>query len=112
MTHLRSFDSAPDIAEFQWRESTPVTTLLLGMLGVPLSRAHPRRHRNTKVGIALLIYAAYYLLYESARTWVQIGVLPPIPGLWIAPASLALVLIVALQGPQLGQRWRGLHDPA
>jgi lipopolysaccharide export system permease protein len=77
------------------------------MLGVPLSRAHPRQHRNAKVGIALLIYAGYYLLYESARTWVQIGVLPPVPGLWIAPASLALMLIVALQGPQLRLRWRG-----
>ena len=95
--HLRSSDSAPDIAEFQWRESTSVTTLLLGMLGVPLSRARPRQHRNTKVGIAILIYAGYYLFYESARTWVQIGVLPPFPGLWIAPASLAaLVLIFAL----------------
>jgi lipopolysaccharide export system permease protein len=106
-THLRSSDSAPDIAEFQWRESTSVTTLLLGMLGVPLSRAHPRQHRNTKVGIAILIYAGYYLLYESARTWVQIGVLPPFPGLWIAPASLALVLIFALLEPQLGLEWRG-----
>jgi lipopolysaccharide export system permease protein len=106
-THLRSSDSAPDIAEFQWRESTSVTTLLLGMLGVPLSRAHPGQHRNTKVGIAILIYAGYYLLYESARTWVQIGVLPPFPGLWIAPASLALVLIFALLEPQLGLGWRG-----
>jgi lipopolysaccharide export system permease protein len=106
-THLRSSDSAPDIAEFQWRQSTPVTTLLLGMLGVPLSRAHPRQHRNTKVGIAILIYAGYYLFYESARTWVQIGVLPPFPGLWIAPASLALVLIFALLEPQLSLRRRG-----
>jgi lipopolysaccharide export system permease protein len=105
-THLGSSDSAPDIAEFQWRQSTCVTTLLLGMLGVPLSRAHPRQHRNTKVGIAILIYAGYYLLYESARTWVQIGVLPPFPGLWIAPASLALVLIFALLQPQLSLRRR------
>jgi lipopolysaccharide export system permease protein len=101
-TRLKSSAAAPDIAEFQWRESTSVTTLLLGMLGVPLSRANPRQHRNTKVGIAILIYAGYYLLYESARTWVQIGALPPFPGLWIAPASLALVLIFALRR----------HDPA
>jgi lipopolysaccharide export system permease protein len=105
--HLRSSHSAADIAEFQWRESTSVTTLLLGLLGVPLSRARPRQHRNTKVGIAILIYAGYYLFYESARTWVQIGVLPPFPGLWIAPASLALVLIFALLEPQLSLRWRG-----
>ncbi len=101
-SHLRSLASAPDIAEFQWRESTSVTTLLLGLLAVPLSRAHPRQPRNAKVGIALLIYAGYYLFYESARTWVQIGVLPPIPGLWIAPAALALVLILALFEPRLG----------
>jgi lipopolysaccharide export system permease protein len=104
--HLRSSDSAPDIAEFQWRQSTCVTTLLLGLLGVPLSRARPRQHRNTKVGIAILIYAGYYLLYESARTWVQIGALPPFPGLWIAPALLALVLTFALLEPQFGLRRR------
>jgi lipopolysaccharide export system permease protein len=101
-THLRLSDSAQDTAEFQWRESTSITTLLLGMLGVPLSRANPRQHRNTKVGIALLIYAGYYLFYESARTWVQIGVLHPFPGLWIAPAALALALYFALRP----------HDPA
>jgi lipopolysaccharide export system permease protein len=106
-THLRSSDSAPDTAELQWRLSTCVTTLLLGMLAVPLSRAHPRQRRNAKIGIALLIYAGYYLLYESARTWVQIGVLPSFPGLWIAPASLALVVVIfALLDPQLDLRWR------
>ena len=104
--HLSTSDAAADIAEFQWRQSTCVTTLLLGMLGVPLSRANPRQHRNTKAGIAILIYAGYYLLYESARTWVQIGALRPFPGLWIAPASLALVLTFALLEPQVGLRWR------
>jgi lipopolysaccharide export system permease protein len=32
-----------DVAELQWRLSTPISTLLLGLLGVPLSRAKPRR---------------------------------------------------------------------
>ena len=100
--HLRFSDSAADVAEFQWRQSTSVTTLLLGMLGAPLSRARPRQHKNAKVGIAILIYAGYYLLYESARVWVQTGVIPPFPGLWIAPALLAMVLIVALLEPRLG----------
>lgn len=104
--HLRFSDSAADVAEFQWRQSTAVTTLLLGMLGVPLSRARPRQHRNAKVGIAILIYAGYYLLYESARVWVQTGVIPAFPGLWIAPALLALVLIFALFEPRLGVAFR------
>jgi lipopolysaccharide export system permease protein len=110
---LSSSNAAPDIAEFQWRQSTSVTTLLLGMLGVPLSRANPRQHRNAKVGLAILIYAGYYLFYESARTWVQTGVLPRFPGLWIAPAALALVLIFALR-PELARLLARLrqHDPA
>lgn len=108
--HLSVSNAAPDIAEFQWRLSTAVTTVLLGLLAVPLARANPRQHRNTRVGIALLVYAAYYLLYESARTWVQIGVIPRFPGLWIAPAALGLVLIIALFGPRLrlgGRRGAG-----
>jgi lipopolysaccharide export system permease protein len=95
---LKVSHSAADTAEFQWRLSTSLTTLLLGLLGVPLSRTAPRQHKNAKVGIAILIYAGYYLFYESARTWVQNGVIPPLPGIWIAPASLAVILIIALRG--------------
>lgn len=93
---LKVSNSAADTAELQWRLSTSWSTLLLGMLGVPLSRTAPRQHKNAKVGIAILIYAGYYLFYESARTWVQNGVIPPFPGIWIAPALLAVILICAL----------------
>jgi len=61
--YLASSTSPADIAEIQWRLSTFWSTLLLGMLGVPLSRSRPRQHRYAKLGIALLIYAGYYLLY-------------------------------------------------
>jgi lipopolysaccharide export system permease protein len=71
------------------------------MLGVPLSRAQPRQAKNAKAGIAILIYAGYYLSYESVRTWVQNGVIPSFPGVWIAPALLALILICALLQPRL-----------
>jgi lipopolysaccharide export system permease protein len=103
---LTSSHSAADTAELQWRLSTSWSTLLLGMLGVPLSRSRPRAHRQAKVGIAILVYAGYYLLYQSARTWVQTGVIPALPGLWVAPALLCLVLIAALFGPRLAQRLR------
>ena len=105
---LKGSDSAADTAELQWRLSTSWSALLLGMLGVPLSRARPRQQKNAKVGIAILTYAGYYLFYESARTWVQNGQIPPFPGIWIAPALLALILIFALLQPRLTQfRARG-----
>jgi lipopolysaccharide export system permease protein len=98
---LKGSNSAADTAELQWRLSTSWCALLLGMLGVPLSRVRPRQHKNAKVGIAILVYAGYYLFYESVRTWVQNGVIPTFPGIWIAPALLALILIFALLQPRL-----------
>ncbi len=103
---LRSSAAAADTAEYQWRLSTSWSTLLLGMLGVPLSRTRPRQHRNAKVGIAILIYAGYYLFYESVRTWVQNGAMPAFPGIWVAPALLALILVAALLAPRLSLRSR------
>lgn len=102
--HLASSHTASDIAEFQWRLSTACSTLLLATLAVPLSRSRPRQHKQAKIGIAILLYAGYYLLYDSAVTWVRSGALPAFPGVWLAPALLAGVLIAALLGPKLA--WR------
>ena len=103
---LAASDTAEDIAEFQWRLSTPLSTLLLAMLGVPLSRAQPRQGKYAKVGAAILIYFGYYLLCTSARTWVQHGEVASLPGIWWVPALLAVVLIVALSGPYFKFRRR------
>lgn len=101
---LAASNSAANIAELQWRLSTPLTTLLLGMLGVPLSRARPRQGKYTKMGTAILIYTGYYLLYTSARNWVKSGAIGVFPGIWWAPALLALVLIIAVRWPDRGFR--------
>ncbi|HEY2591255.1 MAG TPA: LPS export ABC transporter permease LptF [Steroidobacteraceae bacterium] len=106
--YLASSRASADVAEFQWRLSTSWSTLLLGLLGVPLSRTRPRAQRFAKIGLAVLIYGGYYLLYESARTWVQNGVIPPFPGLWWVPALLAVLLITATLGPSVRRRWRRL----
>jgi lipopolysaccharide export system permease protein len=92
---LAASRNAADVAELQWRLSTPVSTLLLGLLGIPMSRAKPRQGKYTKFGAAILIYALYYLLCTSARAWVQNGDVPSFPGLWWAPGLLALFLLVS-----------------
>jgi len=99
--HLASSHSGADIAEFQWRLSTACSTLLLGMLAVPLSGSRPGGHKQAKLGIAILLYAGYYLLYDSAVSWVRNGTIPAFPGVWLAPALLTAVLIAGLVGPKL-----------
>ncbi len=98
---LASSSSSEDVAELQWRLSTPVSTLLLGMLGIPLSRRNPRQGRQSRFLAAILIYFGYYLLFTSARTWVQHGVVAGFPGIWWVPALLSLLVVATLRRPGL-----------
>ncbi len=100
-----------DIAELEWRLSTPISTLLLGLLGVPLSRSKPRQSRYAKIGTAILLYSFYYLICTSARTWVQHGAIGAFPGIWWVPASLAAVVASAAYSDELGKALRRLMKP-
>jgi len=85
-----------DIAELQWRLSTPIATILLALLGVPLSRTSPRQRRQGGILIAILIYALFFNLTGVAQTWVEQGRVGKIPGLWwpyTLPAGLLLLLL-------------------
>jgi lipopolysaccharide export system permease protein len=94
----RSEDSE-EIAEFQWRLSTPLATLLLAMLGVPLSRSSPRRGKYAKVTTAVVIFAVYYNLSALAKKWVEKGILDTLPGIWWIQFLLAGLLVVLLWQP-------------
>ena len=97
----RSVDNE-EIAEFQWRLSTPLATLLLAMLGVPLSRSSPRRGKYAKVTTAVVIFAVYYNLSALAKKWVAKGILDTLPGIWWVQLLLAgLVLVLLWQPPIL-----------
>lgn len=110
--HLFASTSPADIAERQWRLSTGLSTLLLALLGAILSRGRPRQGRYAKFGPAILAYSAYYLLCTTARTWVQHGQVGRFPGLWWAPAALALAMALIWFAPAMARRLRqGLPAP-
>jgi lipopolysaccharide export system permease protein len=101
---LAQSHALPDIAEFEWRLSTPLSTMLLGLLGVPLSRTRVRGSRYARTIAAVLVFAAYYALNIAVRTWVQHGVLNPIPGVFLAPLLLFAVLLGVWFKPALARR--------
>ena len=109
--HLLAASDAADIAERQWRFSTGLSTLLLALLGAALSRGRPRQSRYAKFGPAILAYSAYYLLCTTARTWVQHGQVGAFPGLWWAPAALALAMALLWYAPSLRRAWRATPRP-
>ena len=94
--HLAGSAAPRDIAEWQWRLSTPVSTLLLALFGMPLSRTQARQGRYARFGPAILLYAGYYLFCTTSRTWVEHGDILPFPGIWWGPMLLALLLAVAM----------------
>ena len=93
-----------DIAELQWRLFTPISAVLLALLGVPLSHTAPRRGRQAKLITAMLIYAAYYFVTSMAKTWMEKGMIGAVPGLWAIHAALAIVIVVLLWPPAWLQR--------
>jgi len=93
---LARSDRPKDLDEFQWRLSTPLSTILLGLLGVPLSRATPRQGKHAKLLMAVFIYALYYNVQAMARTWVKQGLVGPIPGIWWVDVLLGVLLVALL----------------
>jgi lipopolysaccharide export system permease protein len=89
--------SPPDVAEWQWRLASPFSAVLLALLAVPLSRTAPRQGKYAKIVVGVVIYALYYNLSATAKSWVETGVAPPVPGIWWVPGLLTLVVIGLLR---------------
>ncbi len=80
----------PDRAEFQWRLSTPVSTLLLALLAMPLSNSQPRGGRYARLLLALVVYAVYFSLLDMGRNWVKLG---EAANIWWVPAMLTMAVL-------------------
>jgi len=105
---LMASDRPADMAELQWRFSTPVSTILLALLAIPLSRSAPRRGKYAKLLMAVVVYAIYYNVLGVARTWLEQGFVAAWPGIWWAHGLLGLVVVTLLWGPRLSLRRRPL----
>jgi lipopolysaccharide export system permease protein len=99
---LAKSSSADDQAEFQWRVSTGFSTILLGLLGVPMGRTVPRRGKSARIFVAILIFAVYYNMTAVAKTWMEQGVVGSFPGVWWPQILLAGLLIVLLKRANSG----------
>ena len=102
--NLSQSSEPKDIAEYQWRITTPLGTVLLALIAVPLARSAPRESRFRNVSIAVLAYVVLFSMVSVLRTFVEQGKLGAIPGLWSAYLVQALVLIVLVSQPKLRRR--------
>jgi len=75
--------SAPsDVAQLEYRASSPLMALVLTLVAVPLSHLRPRQGRYARVGFAIVVYFVYSNLLSAAKVWVEKGQLSPLIGVW------------------------------
>jgi lipopolysaccharide export system permease protein len=84
-----------------------LATVLLALLGVPLSRSSPRQGKYAKLTTAVVIFAIYYNLSALTKKWVEKGVLDTIPGIWWVLLLLAGLLLIFLWRPPMRFLRRG-----
>lgn len=81
------------LALLEWRIVLPISVLVMGLIGLKMSKTKPREGRFSRIFIALLLYVIYNQLLISARESVRGEQLDPMIGLWPIPV---IFLIFAL----------------
>lgn len=104
---LGSRDSA-DQAELQWRLAIPISSLLLALLAVPLSKTTPRQGRFGRLFVGLLLFIVYSNMMTMARGSLRNGEVSPWLGIWWVHALMALAIYILYQRQQRVRRglWR------
>jgi lipopolysaccharide export system permease protein len=95
---LLGSDAPADVAQLQFRASTPIMALVLTLVAVPLSRLRPRQGRYARVGFAIVVYFVYSNFLSASKVWLEKGELAPAIGVWwVHLAALALGLYLLLR---------------
>jgi lipopolysaccharide export system permease protein len=100
-TDLLTPASTLEAAELHWRASIPISTLILALLAVPLSRSQPRQGRYGRIAIGLLVFIIYFNLLSAGKAWLEQGSVPLTVGLWWVHGlmlALALTLLAVNNG--------------
>jgi lipopolysaccharide export system permease protein len=90
-----------ELAELHWRLGIPLSTIVLALLAVPLSRSQPRHGRYGKIAIGLLVFIIYFNLLSAGKAWLEQGIVPAAAGLWWVHAvmlGVALGLLARYSG--------------
>ncbi len=83
-------------AELQWRIGVPLSTIILAIFAVPLSRSQPRSGRYGRLALGLLVFIIYFNLLSAAKAWVEKGEVDPGVGLWWVHGLFLLGALVLL----------------
>jgi len=95
-----------ETAELEWRIITPISTILLALLAIPLSRSSPRQGRRTGALLAIAIFAVYYNFSAITKKLVSQGVIAVLPGIFWGQLLLLACLVLLAWRPAFVRHWR------
>ena len=90
-----------ELAELHWRIGIPISTLILAILAVPLSRSQPRQGRYGRIAVGLLVFIIYFNLLSAGKAWLEQGSVPVSVGIWWVH-GLMLSVALGMIGVQNG----------
>jgi len=97
-SHEILFSTDPgDIAEIQWRISSAIAAIVMGLLAIPLSHSAPREGRGGRALMGILAYTVYANLIYMCRSWIAEGAIPAILGMWWIHVLVLIVALIWLQ---------------
>jgi len=94
---LFSSQDLDEQAMLQWRLVTPFGILVLGLLGLKMSRSGPREGRFAKLFFALVMYILYNQLLVLGRDGISNGGWPAWIGLWPVPVLFMWIALTDRQ---------------
>jgi len=84
------------IAETQWRIGIPLSTVILALVAVPLSRSRPRAGRYGRLAVGMLVFIIYLNMLSAAKAWIEQATIPPWLGLWWVHGCVLLFALLLL----------------
>ena len=105
-SELMKSDNLDHIAALQWRFSVPILVLVMSLIAVPLSKTNQREGRFSKMIPAVLLYMIYLVLLNSARGFLEEGLLSPYIGLWSVHFLFFLIALLLLFFPSIKLRFK------
>ena len=80
------------VAEFHWRIAIPISTAILVLLAVPMSKSEPRQGQFSKIFFGIFTFVIYYNLLSAGKAWIEQGVINKKLGLWWVHISILVIL--------------------
>jgi len=85
-------------ALLQWRLVTPFGVLVLGLIGLKMSKTGPREGRFAKIFLALVLYIVYNQFLVVGRDGIAEGTWSNYIGLWPIPLVFLVFALVDVKG--------------